>query len=438
MHKAVRSKEFMMERITDIEDVCNEDWDELLPNDLNSKCYYSFPDQLEYLIQLQILRIKDICHILKISTKTYYKIIKKQNEDDDDEDEDHPCAGRPPNVNEKDEKALLEHIELQQCMGDCLCPRQARDWLETYIKEQGRDVTLDKRWWYRFKRKYQEEMSVTKIRSLESSRAQVSKVDIDDHFQKLDEKLRKSHYPQLIVNMDESGFIQRPNKNTTRNCICIKKCPVAPSFLDESDSNHISIVVGVTLSGQTLTPLLVSTTEKPPQEVINSPLGNKFHWFKTKRGYLNEEGMLFWLNNIYIPYINYMKSLIDDENAQPLLIFDGLKAHLTVKVNNLLESNGIDVLILPPHSSHLVQCLDLCFFGIMKKHYKLCRSQLFQKNNRKAQKIERILKSFYTASFPTIIFAGWKESGIDFTFVNGNISKISINKNRVIEKLINQ
>lgn len=237
---------------------------------------------------------------MKISTKAYYKIIRKQNDDDDVEDEDYPYAGRPPNVNEKDEKALLEHIELKQCMGDCLYPRQARDWLETYIKEQGRDVTLDKHWWYRFNRKYQEEMSVTKIRSLESSRAQVSKVDIDDHFQKLDEKLRKSHYPQLIVNMDESGFIQRPNKNTTRNCICIKKCPVAPSFLDESDSNHISIVVGVTLSGQTLTPLLVSTTEKPPQEVINSPLGNKFHWFKTKRGYLNEEGMLFWLNYIYI------------------------------------------------------------------------------------------------------------------------------------------
>lgn len=141
--------------------------------------------------------------------------------------------------------------------------------------------------------------------------------------------------------------------------------------------------------------------------------------------------MLYWINNIYLPYIKYTKQLIRDEDAVPLLIMDGIKAHQTVKVNQLLQENGIEVLILPPHSSHLVQCLDLCFFGIMKKLYKLCRSQLFQK-------IERILKSFYTASFQTIIMAGWKASGIDFIYEKGNITKIALNKNRVIEKLINQ
>ena len=148
--------------------------------------------------------------------------------------------------------------------------------------------------------------------------------------------------------------------------------------------------------------------------------------------------MLYWINNIYLPYIKYTKQLIRDEDAVPLLIMDGIKAHQTVKVNQLLQENGIEVLILPPHSSHLVQCLDLCFFGIMKKHYKLCRSQLFQNENKKAQKIERILKSFYTASFQTIIMAGWKASGIDFIYEKGNITKIALNKNRVIEKLINQ
>ena len=323
-------------------------------------------------------------------------------------------------------------------MGNCFSPRQAREWLEEYIKEQGREVILDKCWWHRFKRKHFEEMTVMKINSLEASRAQVTKDDISSHFQKLHEKLQRCHYPQQVVNMDESGFVQRPNKNTTRNCICIKRCPVTPSFIDENDSCHISIVAAVTLNGQSLTPLLISTTEKPPSEVINSPLGNQFHWFKTKKGYLTEEAMLYWINNIYLPYIKYAKQLIRDEDAVPLLIMDGLKAHQTVKVNQLLQENGIEVLILPPHSSHLVQCLDLCFFGIMKKHYKLCRSQLFQNDNKKAQKIERILKSFYTASFQTIIMTGWKASGIDFIYEKGSITKIALNKNRVIEKLINQ
>lgn len=382
MHKAVRSKGFLMNRITDLKDICNEDWDNLLPDDMTHQCYASFPDQLHYLIQLQILKVKEICYILKISTKTYYNVLRDEKE----QDEEQQSVGRPPNVSKEDEEALLKKLEFQQCIGDCFSPRQARDWLETYINDQGRQVFLDRNWWYRFKLKHFDELSVTKIHSLEASRANVSKDDINVHFQKMDQKLQRCHYPQLIVNVDESGFVQRPNKNTTRNCICIKSCSVAPSFIDDSDSNHISIVAAVTLSGQALTPLLISTTENPPQEVIDSPLGNKFHWFKTRRGYLNEEAMLHWLNIVYLPYINQMKRLINDKNAQPLLIFDGLKAHQTVKVNQLLESNQIDVLTLPPHSSHLVQCLDLCFFGVMKKHYKFCRSQLFQKGNKKFKK----------------------------------------------------
>ena len=70
---------------------------------------------------------------------------------------------------------------------------------------------------------------------------------------------------------------------------------------------------------------------------------------------------------------------------------------------------------LLPHSSHFLKCLNLCLIGIMKKHYKLCRSQLFQRNNRKVQKIERMMKFFYTASFPRVILASRKASGIGLT-----------------------
>lgn len=84
MHKAVRSKGFLMNRITDLKDICNEDWDNLLPDDMTHQCYASFPDQLHYLIQLQILKVKEICYILKISTKTYYNVLRDEKEQDED------------------------------------------------------------------------------------------------------------------------------------------------------------------------------------------------------------------------------------------------------------------------------------------------------------------------------------------------------------------
>lgn len=73
----------------------------------------------------------------------------------------------------------------------------------------------------------------------------------------------------------------------------MKKCCVPPTFRDEVDGNHISIVASVTLSGKSLQSLLLSTTEKPPKEVTESVLQNDFLWMKTKKGYLNEEVMIY-------------------------------------------------------------------------------------------------------------------------------------------------
>lgn len=75
--------------------------------------------------------------------------------------------------------------------------------------------------------------------------------------------------------------------------------------------------------------LLISNTQQSPKEDYNSPLGNSFLWCKKARGYLNEEAIQFWLQNIYLSYIDHAKLIINDPNAQALLICDSLKSHQT-------------------------------------------------------------------------------------------------------------
>ena len=441
MHKAVRSKELIMERISEIDYLCNDDWNTIIPDDLDSEFFSSFPAQLNFLRRLRELKIADLCYILRISTKTYYKllpILEKGHVKDENADEAEPNIGRPPNVTNEEELELLKQLEIQQCNGDCMSPYEARCWLEDHIKEKGRDVQLDRFWWYRFKRKHQDHFNVMKTHSLESCRADVSTDDINNHFQKFNSLITTPRAPQLILNMDESGFSQRPNKNATKNCICIKSCKVPPTFRDDRDGNHISIVASVTLSGRPLKPLLLSTTEKPPKEVTDSILGDDFLWFKTKKGYLNEAAMIYWIEQVLLPYVNHMKHFFPPDSVRPLLIFDGLKAHLTENVTRMFSENSIDILTLPPHASHLLQCLDLSFFGVMKRQFRITQSYLFRRDQKSARKIEKILKSFHTASFPSVILAGWKESGIDFTIKNGKIISLSLNKNRVMTKLLKQ
>lgn len=426
MHKAVRTKYVLMERINQMESQFDVNWDERIPNDLNDPFYSSFINQMEYLQSFHDLKVIDLCTILRISTKTYEKIIRHEIENP---------VGRPPLIDEEVEQVFIQKITRRQMKGDCMSPKEARKWLEKYIfKKTHKEVSIDREWWFRFKQKHSKLINVFKIHSIESKRCTIDKKDLNLYFTSLTVELKKNCFPDLIINMDESGFIRRPEMNSVKNCICLNNCPVHPTFREENDGNHISVVAAVTLSGKTLKPMLISTTENPPLEVTNSLLGNKFIWAKSKKGYLNEKIMIFWITQILIPYINSVKAIYG-QDLVPLLIFDGLKAHKTDNVIQLLNDNGIRHLNYPPNCTHLVQCLDLCFFGIMKKEYKNIQASLFPKGHKTARKIEKILKGIYIAGFPTSIIAGWIEAGFDLAYENGEISHVYINRNKVLTKI---
>jgi DDE superfamily endonuclease len=51
-----------------------------------------------------------------------------------------------------------------------------------------------------------------------------------------------------------------------------------------------------------------------------------------------------------------------------LLICDGYNSHITAKWIAHYIDNNILLMILPPHSSHLTQPLDVGVFGALKKH----------------------------------------------------------------------
>lgn len=173
--------------------------------------------------------------------------------------------------------------------------------MEDYLNSKRNEVILDKSWWYRFKQKYTEKLIVIKIHSLEWKRFSVDKVQVLGFFDSLENELKTTH-PSIVINVDESGFLMKPDKNTTHNCVCIRNFPVTPYFKDEMDGNQISIVPAVTLSGKTLRPFLFSTTINLPNEIRTSSFGGSFEWFKTEKGYLNEHAMIAWINDILLTW----------------------------------------------------------------------------------------------------------------------------------------
>lgn len=135
IHKAIRSKSSILERLADIDHLCNEDWDSIIPDEIDSPFYLNFLSQLKTLQSLYKMTIQELCYVLRISSKAYYHIKNTQQAECNDENnsQSEPKVERPPIVTEEEEQAILLQLEIQQQIGDCFSPSQARDLIENYI-----------------------------------------------------------------------------------------------------------------------------------------------------------------------------------------------------------------------------------------------------------------------------------------------------------------
>lgn len=67
----------------------------------------------------------------------------------------------------------------------------------------------------------------------------------------------------------------------------------------------------------------------------------------------------YWLENMFIPSTAHL-------NRPLLLIIDGHASHMGLKILDLLKKHQIICLILPSHSTHALQPLDVVLFNAVK------------------------------------------------------------------------
>ena len=275
-----------------------------------------------------------------------------------------------------------------------------------------------------------------KVHSTESPRCDVTTADVNLFFNELVEALSKIRCYSLVINMDESGFSSRPQKDTSQNCCFLSNCPIPPTFREQRDASHISIVGAVSIDGRVLKPMLLSVNKNPPREIRGTFLENSFDWAQTPKGYMTHDSMISWVHDILISYVSQRRAELNDDDLNALLIFDGLKTHLMDDIKDEHNQHRIMYLCLPPHSSHLLQVMDLSIFSPMKTYYRNMKPKLFEGEERKmAKKVEKIIKSYYQATYEGNIYSGWEECGIKLNFENGDVTNVFINRAKVLAKL---
>ena len=84
----------------------------------------------------------------------------------------------------------------------------------------------------------------------------------------------------------------------------------------------------------------------------------------SEKGWTDNELGLQWLMKIFDPYT------APQAVGKRLLVLDGHESHCTSQFIDFCYEKGIIPLCLPPHSTHLLQPLDISLFGPLAKAYK--------------------------------------------------------------------
>ena len=107
------------------------------------------------------------------------------------------------------------------------------------------------------------------------------------------------------------------------------------------------------------------------------------------------------------------------------MLYDGHKSHASLTLTNWAKDHNVILFVLPPHSSHLTQPLDLGVFGPLKCMYnRECQSHM--QNNpgisiTKYAIAELTARPYVKAMSPENLTSAFKKAGI-FPFNNSVIS----------------
>ncbi|XP_057312355.1 uncharacterized protein LOC130653871 [Hydractinia symbiolongicarpus] len=185
----------------------------------------------------------------------------------------------------------------------------------------------------------------------------LNKTSIDRYFENLKTVLEKFNIrPHRIFNVDESGLtcVHKPIK-----VLAPKGKRVVATATSGERGVTTTIVVCCSATGSYVPPMMIFKRKRKRQDLTEgAPVGT-----------LNEVSDSGWINTeLFMTYLkHFAEHTKPTKDDRVLLILDGHKSHTkNIGLIDFARDNGIEIVSLPPHTSHKLQPLDRTFFKPLK------------------------------------------------------------------------
>ena len=224
-------------------------------------------------------------------------------------------------------------------------------------------------WLGQFRRRHPEVATVWS-RNLDTTRLKANSPEkLAPYFAEVGSLMTQHAYPpSRMFNMDETGFAIGAAARSTR-VLTIMEGPKRKKANQASSGRQewVTSIECVSAAGKALPPLVIfkGTTVMHDAWIPTGVDTTGWRWRVSNKGWSSDTLAFDWLSNIFEPQTRPLPPL--DPSTRRLLIVDGHGSHMRAQFIVFCMQHAIDLAILPSHSSHLTQPLDVGIFGPLKQ-----------------------------------------------------------------------
>ena len=276
---------------------------------------------------------------------------------------DVPSYGHPPLFTQAEEKQLAEHIVYMARIGygytRAKFLRLATDWAVCLGRKQATDQAFSPSWFSGFRRR-NPNVTLAKPQKLSILRAKAtSETTLSRYFEELSAVFTKydfAEHPEYIWNIDETGLMMEHNP---RRVMCEKGS--TPQAITSNRGKTVTIIACGSASGNRLPPYYIFPGKRWIPDLLTGATPGA-------AGTVTESG---WSNSlVFIEYLEkHFLAHVSTKEHPVIILFDGHKSHVNLTLSAWVEKNNVVFFVLPPHTSHITQPLDVGCFGPLKNVY---------------------------------------------------------------------
>ena len=269
-----------------------------------------------------------------------------------------------------EEAALLAWILRLQAWGWPPRVEQVRSMANDLLLAKGDEVPIGLNWPKKFMKRHPEIKSVY-ISPLDKERAMAQDPTILQGWFDLYLKLRTEFEVEKhnIYNMDEKGFmmgvIAKLRVMLNKYEIIDGKKKKRKAYMTQCGSREwVSLIECVSLDGRVLDPLVIFKG-KQIQKAWKDALHTDIEITMSENGWTDNSIGLAWLQNCFDAQTKDCK-----KGEYRMLLIDGHASHITTSAIQYCIDQKIILVCLPPHTTHLLQPLDVGIFAPLATAYK--------------------------------------------------------------------